>query len=262
MDDAKRYMLTQLSKRNVKDNFPLFTCSNCKADLQKITNLNSSESEASKAAHNHDDWDPEWIEGNFTAISVCQNCSDKAYIVGTYGLEDYVYEDDDDGRPHWDYREVFTIKYMTPAIELLKVSDKCPEGVRDHIMSAAEVIFANPDLAANRLRASIESLLTEQKIPKTKLNKKKKRYQLTTHNRIELLTEKNSEVGMLLEAVKWIGNDGSHDSVLSFADVINGLEIYSLALSLLYDDSSAAIKKKAAIINKNKGVKKSPTPFK
>lgn len=248
-------MLAQLAKRNAKDGFPLFTCNNCKADLQKITNLNSSESEASRALHAHDAWEPEWIEGNFTAISTCQSCSDKVYIVGTYSINEYV-DEDENGNPHLDYEEVFNIKYMTPTIELLKVTSKCPEEVKKHIESAAEVIFANPDLAANRLRASIEALLTEQKTPRYKTNKKNKRYKLTTHNRIELLTEKNKEVGVLLEAVKWIGNDGSHESSLSFSDIIDGLEIYSLALSFLYDDSSAAIKKKAAIINKNKGIKK------
>lgn len=173
-------------------------------------------------------------------------------------MEGYV--DDEDIPPHLEYSEVFRIKFMNPSVQILKLPSKCPAEVKAYVNSAAQVIFVSPDLASNRIRASIDVLLTEQKIPRFKVEKGKQ-VKLSTHKRIMLFAAKNPEVAGLLEAVKWIGNEGTHNSSLSMSDILEGLEIYSLSLDLLYGTGTAAVRKKAATINKNKGFKKSPLPF-
>lgn len=259
MDDDNRYTLQRLATRIYKASWPTFPCRGCGHGLHKITNLNQSETETSKESHADDNFEPEWIHGNFVAISTCQNCKDNVYIVGTYGVEEMYFEDED-GIPRGEFSEVYTIKYMTPAYQLLRLPKHCPESTKLLIDEASEVFFINPDLCANRIRTSIDSLLTDQKIPRFKTNTGKRR-KLATHTRIELLKSSNRDVAGLLEAVKWIGNEGSHGSSLSFADIIDGLEIYGLALDILYDKSTAAIRKKASLINRNKGIKKIPVPF-
>ena len=259
MDDDRRLALQRLVMGIYENSWPLFPCRNCGQVSQKVTNLNRSEAEASKKLHSDDDFDPEWIYGNFTAISTCQNCKDKVYIVGTYGIE-WLPSEDDDGTPRADFVPSHTIKYMTPAYQAVKLPKQCPESVVRLFDEAMEVFFANPDLCANRIRTSIDALLTDQKVPRFK-TKSGKRRRLGVHERIDLFKAVNTDVAELLEAVKWIGNEGSHQAKLTFADLIDGLEIYGLALKLLYDKSTAATRKKAAIINKNRGVKKRPLPF-
>lgn len=253
MDDQKKLSLIQLSGKIGKSSWPNFECPSCNNNSQKLTNLNSSESRESLAAHNEDWWDPEMIEGSFVAISTCQTCKQQVYIAGRYGVNEYV--DDEDGEPHLAYEEEYSIEFMTPAIPLLRVPANCPDEVKQYIASAAQVIFVSPDLAANRIRASIDLLLTGQKIPRTKLSNGKK-VKLSTHKRIKLYAVKNPDVSRLLEAVKWIGNEGTHSSSLSMNDLLEGLQIYSLALDLLYDKSTVLIRKRAAAINKNRGIKK------
>lgn len=259
MDDDRRYAIQRLATRIYKDNWPLFPCRSCRAGLQKVTNLNQSEAEASKKLRSDDDFYPEDMYGNFAAISTCQNCKDKVYIVGGYGVEEMFLEDDE-GRPQSAFTDVYMIKYMIPAFQILKLPKHCPESVQPLIDEAAEVFFVSPDLCANRIRTSIDALLTDQKVPRFR-TKSGKRRRLSVHERIELFKGTNTEVAELLEAVKWIGNEGSHQSILNFADLIDGLEIYGLALKMLYDKSTVAIRKKATLINKHRGVKKRPIPF-
>jgi hypothetical protein len=68
---------------------------------------------------------------------------------------------------------------------------------------------------------------------------------LTLHQRIEpFKTERNSEVGTLLLALKWIGNDGAHDGSKLLKN--NILEAYG---SLLWKNFSMTMKKAKAINN-------------
>lgn len=263
MDDERRLTLLQLSRPLTKSNWPLFKCVSCKIGAQKLVKIEATESTESSKTHKHEDWEPEWISGNFKAETNCHSCKQIVYIVGIYNLREY-YPDydpvaqitDPDYHHGPEYEDVHEIKYMVPAIELLRLPKKCPDNIKSYIESAAEVIFCSPGLAANKLRSSIDALLTAEKIPRYRINKKSKRERLTTHDRIVMYRRKNADVGNLLEAVKWIGNGGSHESKLSFDDVVSGLEIYGLALNLLYENSTAAIRKKASLINKNKGIKK------
>jgi hypothetical protein len=256
MDDKKKLSIIKLCNRVSKNRFPQFQCPNCENYSQMITNLNSSESIESQNELDHEAWDPMWIGGDFAAICACQSCGQKVYMVGTYIMDQY-YEPDytGDGRPELNYEEVYSVKYMSPAMILMALPAKCPKEVKEYIQSASEAMFTSPDLAASRIRTSIDELLTSQNVYKFK-DKNGKQFRRTTHERIKLFEEKNKEVANLLEAVKWIGNEGTHDTTLTISDFLDGVEIYSLALDLLFDTKKDSIRKKAAEINKNKGTKK------
>ena len=82
----------------------------------------------------------------------------------------------------------------------------------------------------------------------------------TAHHRIELLQAKGQvkyrDAADLLMAVKWIGNDGSHGDKISVSDVLDGVELMSEALDLLYETRTMDLRRKALLINKAKGVPK------
>ena len=61
--------------------------------------------------------------------------------------------------------------------------------------------------------------------------------------------------GFLL-AVKWIGNNGSHSDSISIQEALDGAELFSHALGLLYDTKASKLKKKALKINASKGDRK------
>ncbi|MFE5258113.1 DUF4145 domain-containing protein [Streptomyces coelicoflavus] len=146
----------------------------------------------------------------------------------------------------------------------MKLPDSCPAPVKDRVQDAARVIWADAGSAANRLRSAIEELLTAQKIPRTKLVTRrgpaqvKRRLRLSTQARIEILRSKESEAADLLEAVKWIGNSGSHEGSVTVEDVLNGVVLLEHALHTLYDRRAKDLAKIAKQINNRKGPVRDP----
>lgn len=74
----------------------------------------------------------------------------------------------------------------------------------------------------------MELLMDAHKIHKTAISRKpgKLRSRLTLHKRIELFKKKNQKVGEILEAIKWIGNKGSHaDKQLLVNETMDAYEL-------------------------------------
>lgn len=148
---------------------------------------------------------------------------------------------DVDERGHWhgQYDTFYELRYCDPALRLLAVPDRTPEDVKRAIESASQFIWMDPSSAANRLRAGIEYLLTDLGVAKRG----------TTHKRIERLAASRQDIATVLEAVKWIGNDGSHTAVMPLKDVLEGVALLERALTLVYDDTAAQLDQLAREIN-------------
>jgi hypothetical protein len=73
------------------------------------------------------------------------------------------------------------------------------------------------------------------------------------HERIIEFALTKPDVARVLLAVKWIGNSGSHESGLSAQDVLEGAQMFSHALRLLYDPSQADLMRRVALVNKRRG---------
>ncbi len=84
-----------------------------------------------------------------------------------------------------------------------------------------------------------------------------KRRTLSTHERIAALKAKQPVAATSLEAVKWVGNQGSHASFqLTATDCVESALYLDHALRVLYDTSDAEIIKKAKAVNRAKGIKR------
>jgi hypothetical protein len=186
----------------------------------------------------HPGWEPEWIHGHFSVQAECTNreCRSIALIAGKMKVDTDV---DERGRWYGDYATFFELKYCEPPLRLLAVPDGASADVKQAIESASQVIWMNPPSAANRLRAGIEQLLTDLGVPKPG----------TTHTRIERLAASMPDVATVLEAVKWIGNDGSHASALPLKEVLEGVALLERALTLVYDRSAEELDQLARKIN-------------
>lgn len=60
-------------------------------------------------------------------------------------------------------------------------------------------------------------------------------------------------------AVKWIGNEGSHQDVLTTSDVLDGAEILEHVIVALYGTGNAAMRAKISAINDAGGIAKNRT---
>jgi len=238
-----------------KNKFPTWTCSTCGVgllELQKNT-LNFEESGESLAAKSHDAWDPEWLFYRFSALLKCnnQNCGDCSVITGRGEVIEVHYQDHNNVYEQ-QWVERFYPEYINPPPQIFPIPSKTPDEIRDEILASFSIFLLEPNAAGNRIRTSIETLLTHQKINKIKVIRGKRR-RLSLHERIQAFQTKHQEISDNLLAIKWIGNAASHTTGLKTDDIFDAYEIMHHVLIELYEKRSARIKKLTTAINKRKG---------
>ncbi|GAA2053411.1 DUF4145 domain-containing protein [Williamsia deligens] len=188
---------------------------------------------------NWQDWgDPTDIEAVFVGRLQCSRAKCQAVVAvsGLYGVQ---YAD-----IRGSYTDVLRVRTLFLAVPLFETPPGTPGSVASELLRAAQHIWLDPGAAATSLRRSLEALLTEQGVPT-----QKGPCLLRLHQRILLFRDMSPEVGDLVEAVKWVGNDGTHasGSRMTADDVLDTAEMIEVALGVLYA-TNAAIHARAARI--------------
>jgi hypothetical protein len=219
-----------------------------KESVKTVTTANSDR-------HRDDpDWEPEWVFGFFHGVIYCNRyaCQEKVIVSGEYRVE---------MKPHGeygDYGDFLRLRFAIPALPLVSPPDETPQGILERLEDASRVVWTEPAAAANGLRRCVEALLDHEKISKTRITRQHKRIRLSTHERITAFKERRPDAAISLEAVKWLGNQGSHSSSpLTSSDCVEGAKYLEHALRVLYDTRDVELVKKARAINKAKGIKRS-----
>jgi hypothetical protein len=171
---------------------------------------------------------------------------------------DYIVDVDveDDGTTG--FSDFFRLRFATPALKILLPPARTPEAVTRAIESAAAIMWADPSAATNRLRVAIDEVLTAYGMPRFR-NANGKRWRIPTDRRIKEFRDYEYDVADTLEAVKWIGNQGSHETGISATDVLDGADLLSYALKRLYDDSDERIRRQVQAVNKRRGLPRKKT---
>jgi len=230
---------------------PEWPCPTCGKGHLKADNdaLLNQETGPSKAAHEHDAWEPEWIERRFVGLLTCNfgNCGDLVAILGDVSIiEEYSY--DHDGEPTQEFNERFMPRSLAPAPLPIRPPEDTPELVKDALREAAGLIWQSAEGAANQVRQAVEHLMDEQGVTKSTLSAF-----LSLHNRIKEFEGKDAKNAEILLAVKWLGNSGSHAGGLTREDVLDAFDMIELVLVNLYDTTTAMIMAKVKAINTQKG---------
>lgn len=147
-----------------------------------------------------------------------------------------------------------TIKYMNPSVDIIEIPNQLDEKMSEILRSSFILFWIDEDSCGNKIRSAIEKLLDIQKVNKTTINKKGKRQKLNLHQRIEKFKDKKAEIAKYLLALKWIGNQGSHNGKykLTKSELIDAYEILELSLADLYDKTRVNVDKLTKKINKAK----------
>ena len=235
--------------------WPQVECPICQVGVLSPEFLKDTPTEASMAQYRRRTHDASIIEGQFHGLLKCgfAQCGERVTVAGDFSVD---HDAGEDGRAT--EFEYFRLRFATPALSLVKPPPGTPPTVIAAIRSASSVLWAAPTAAANRLRVATEELLTAQRVRRTTINKQGKREALKTHARIVAFQQKQPKAGDALRAVKWIGNDGSHDSDMSISDVLKGARMLSYALRILYDKTDAQIEHEVRNVNARKGLPKGP----
>jgi hypothetical protein len=196
-----------------------------------------------------EDWLPDWEHGFFHGVLRCGRpaCAERVVVSGEFRYAEI---------SPWGYHDQFHLRYAIPALPLAVLPLHTPDTIVKEIDKASRVVWADPAGAANALRRSVEALLDHQRVRKTKLVNGK-RVRMSAHERINLFKTQQPKAAVSMEAVKWLGNAGSHDSAaLTSTDCVDSAEYLNHALKLLYDKSDAELNRRVKTVNKAKGVRR------
>jgi Domain of unknown function (DUF4145) len=233
--------------------WPSAPCPVCKlGDLHPHQGSVKTVTTTSYDRHEHDDgWEPEWKHGFFYGILFCGRsaCREKVIVSGEYRVTmKRIWEE---------YIDELRLRFAIPALPLVIPPTNTPNAVLEGIDAASRIVWTDPAGAANGLRRAVEAVLDNQKVRKTQ-TVGHKRVRLPPHQRIRLLKAQQPVAAASLEAVKWLGNEGSHSSaVLTSSHCIESAEYLNHALRILYDKTDAALVKNVEAINKARGLVRS-----
>jgi hypothetical protein len=197
---------------------------------------------------------PSESEYRFAGLLKCIHCRESISIAGeAYDVEDYV--EDHNGQTQIERNIRYCPRFFFPALHLFVIPSRLKESViHEAIEAAFGLFFCDTSASANKIRIVVELVLTDWSIPRherTSGGLKK----LNTHKRIELFRLRKPEVADWMQAIKWIGNDGSHDGVpLTPAELLVGFDLLEHILKTLYDNRTKSLSASVRYINKRRGL--------
>jgi hypothetical protein len=228
--------------------WPCPTCAKGTLRLDK-TDFHEAYDAATQETKDEDFFEAEWTRFVFHGLLRCGNCPEKVAFCGNGKIEEEYDVSSDRG---WKYFRRFSPKYFSPSFRLIELEnlEVIPENVLISLNNACELYWGDLDACANRIRTTVEYILDDLKVSRGNLD--------SLHSRIKKLDSlKFPEVKTILEAVKWIGNAGSHElGKLERKSVLDGFRMLEHCLAVLYPKppvDSAPILALAKAINIAKG---------
>lgn len=233
-------------------------CPNCGRGALKINKdkFHSAETAESKKARDDEFWEDGWHNWVFNGALECYSCRETVTMVGSGYIEHVIYMDQITHEVEELSYKVFVPNFFHPTLHLFQISDNCPKFVKEEIINSFRLFWFDLPSCANKIRTSLELLLNEEKVNKTKKNKNGTIKKLTLNERIVEFRKKNLKLADFLLAIKWIGNEGSHVGKLERNDLLDAYELLDFSLIKLYDDKETTLEKIQKEINKRKGTRK------
>jgi hypothetical protein len=225
--------------------FPTFPCPRCsrgRVAFDKDTLL-TEEPTYSESAHQDDGWGPDWTIERFSLRLRCSEstCGEVVVVSG-----DTVWIETVDQDHGWGYMSALRPRMMFPSPPIIPLPNDTPSEVSEKIKAAFGLFWFDSGASANSLRMSVEFLLDHLKVPRTTM-KNGKLTDLNLNGRIQFYEKSNPDHGETFNALRVIGNLGSHGTSLTQEALLDAFEIYEDALSEIIGGRSAylaAIKKK------------------
>lgn len=233
--------------------FPQWECPTCgKGHLELDPDtLHREETASTKQSRVHEEFDGDWITERFSALLKCnfKNCNEPVAIGGVVTLE-LDAEFDEEGNFVQAWVDQFEPEFLSPAPIPIRFIEGIPQTVEASLTEAAGLIWQSPEASANKVRQAVEQLLDTKKVKKFAGTSKSKK--LVLHDRIKLFEVTDPDNAVILFAIKWLGNSGSHGDELSREDVLDAFDFIELVLANLFGNTKAVMKKVNAV-NKAKG---------
>jgi len=247
-DDYTDYINYKFISRFSESSQTEYSCTHCKSgnlvcDGEKVSVVETPYSKKERA---DECWELEWVKYYFSAHLVCNKCKESTFCVGTGNLEFYPYNGPEENAPNRIeecYELELTPTYFEPSIEIFKIPKRCPEKISVELNNAFKLAFSDFSAAGNRIRSCLELYIFELNPSATG----------SLHSKVESIKQSEPSVYELLMAVKWLGNEGTHEASLKEYDLAFAFTALQHCLEITYNSDQAQLKKLASLINSNKG---------
>ena len=198
----------------------------------------------------HAEFDPDWIEYVFTMHLECSvgSCKHRVVCIGDGSVsQEYTH----DGEGSWDWFEQYQVKHFEPPLKIFIPPKETPHWVRHALDISFSTYFSSPGTSLSELRSALEVLISELGVTSVDENGK----YLSLAKKISLLPDKYRKIIEPANAIRWLGNDGTHSGVMvRDSDVLDGYKIFNHILIELYPDKDASVETLVSKINKAKGI--------
>ncbi|WP_297572970.1 DUF4145 domain-containing protein [uncultured Deefgea sp.] len=225
--ERPRYKRTNFIKPIPESGCCNLSCPFCYVGILYTKNITSSETEKSKLEHDDPSWEVEWIESNFSAVLNCKNCSNEVFCLGDGRVSEVQFEDED-GYSR-DYVTEYKPKYFHPPIPQFLIAEWIPSEIKVKINDAFALAYCDFASCGNKLRVVVEEVMNS-------IDPDGKGVRL--HKRIEALKEENEKIKEFLMAIKWLGNEASHEGELQEYEVAFAFKTLKLILDKVFIDPS------------------------
>ncbi|MDN4477304.1 DUF4145 domain-containing protein [Demequina sp. SYSU T00039] len=239
--------------------WPRPACPTCQTGYIGFATPSENEDSSAVSARDHPNFEPIWIFGTFVVRGECENPKCRQAVHGTgdyrvgYAKKNIGEESEYQG---YNYSSYYTVTHLHPPMLLMPIPASAPAQVKDGVLRASRVLFADPGLAATALRATVEQFLTSQGIAGKRISGQFR----NAHERIEEWSAADAgrpPVANLFFAVKWLGNAGTHeDSDVTTVEVVAGARVLDEAFHRLF--TGPDIDAHARSINAAKGPTRQP----
>ncbi|MGP3789457.1 DUF4145 domain-containing protein [Pseudomonas sp. B392_1p] len=230
-----------------ENQIPSLECPCCRNAPLSINELVVQATAASDMARSEDWWELEYEELVFRLTLKCPHCRETVFAQGDGYVEEEIEVDNyGDWTRHW--VKYLRPKYFFPSLKFVSCPAATPEEVQKHLDAASALYFSNPAACCNSLRMAAEEILTSLGV----LTGQPGNF-ISFGNRIHKLPESSSEYN-LLDAIRWLGNAGSHSgSAITHKDAENAFNVIDLLVDECYSDRKKKIHELAAAIRASKG---------
>lgn len=189
--------------------------------------------------------------GRFKGFLRCDRplCREIVVVAGSFQTQ-YHYEYDDETEEQITHEATDYRPYvMRPAPEIIEYPRKLNNASKEHLLRSFELFWVDYASCANRLRIVVEFLLDQFMVDR----KSSKGGYLDLSVRIDKLAASHPDQKEFLDALRWLGNAGSHDGVVSLSDLLDCYEMLEHLLVELLEEKRSKMSAAAKRIIAAKG---------
>ncbi|UWU25949.1 DUF4145 domain-containing protein (plasmid) [Rhizobium sp. CB3060] len=212
--------------------FPQFLCPRCrKGNLKSTKDKYKREPKHVTIELRDHEMQGEDSEGRFVAMLACSNriCGEIVAVAGDYESHATV-DYGPTGQLEMSWDDTFRPNSMHPAPHIITWPKSLTGPPTMHLLVSFELFWVDMAACANRLRIVVEVLLDQLGIPRAKAPGEKGPKHLDLAARIARLGDARPGHEHALNALRYVGNAGSHHGVVDIGDVLDCYELLEDAM--------------------------------